>query len=236
MTETDRMHNPNEPLNDEPSEKPEWHCRACPVTSEDVERLELNVTYDEALCLCSKCRNNLTSVTLALVDAIVQCNADAGESLVERVANLEEHVLGASEDGSLDVQPAPPESPDSDADDPEARFHEGVNRCAFLFARRDELLGDYYIDAFAARYSETNAVLNRQWGAINEVRKLLGLDTRPDKASKAARNTVLGAVGGALLGAWLLASKTPLENLSGFAKGALHVLHKLGVETPELPL
>lgn len=103
-----------------------------------------------------------------------------------------------------------------------------------LMKQRDRLLMQSAVDAFAARYSETNGVLNRQWGAINEVRKLLGLDVKKNAGGLDAKRTILGALAGALIGAGLMSFKDPLRAIKEFWVGVTAQAKRMGYEVPDL--
>jgi hypothetical protein len=226
MTETeltDQTDQPKEPLG----------CLACPLTTAAVEELEIEglVTFDESLHLCSRCKPSVEKVTLGIARLLCGESAGTFDAIHDRLREVEVHLGIPTEDSACtEVKEA-----EDDDSDPLRLEREIANTEALvlrLFAWRDNLVTNAAVDAFAARYSETNAVLNRQWGEINEVRKLLGLDSAKKKPVD-GNLAALGAIAGAMFGAGLMVSQKPLETLRFILDWAQEMLHNLGMDAPE---
>lgn len=188
-----------------------WSCLGCAMTSDAVAELDLAVTFDESLGLCSRCRENLTSVTCALIDTITACGIDAGidagGDLGNRMAEIERHLnIDAPENVQMEMDEDDAGSAWGEWRGPAVtreKYQATVRRCVNLLAHRDELVLRAH-DAVErvgcdADFAELQGRLNRQQGAIDECRAALGLDDEKHDRATLLRG-LGGAFGGGLVG------------------------------------
>lgn len=212
-----------------PAEPEAWACSACAMTSDDVERLDLDgVTYDASLRLCSRCQRNITNVTGALIEDIISLRALADADLIKRVAGIEERLNLDESVVPVTIDEVVREQRKQSA---RAAYEEGVSLVIRLFAHRDKLLEDKVLDMVAMRTSEVNAVLNRQHGAIEECRAALGLDAT--KRISQRRRGLLGAFLGGAIGLGIALAPKPIQALRDAMKQMEELLAQVA---PQLPV
>ena len=123
--------------------------------------------------------------------------------------------------------------------DGEEEFHNQRN-LSTLWSLRDRLLVNEVSSVFSARYSATDARIERQQGALDhhhaaldECRQVLGLDALASKKKMSQQKTgLLGALAGALLGYGIFSSKKPLEMLRMAMEKVTEALQTYGFAPP----